>query len=90
MNPGSSPPPAGPRDADGYRVDPPRWFIWSGARVFYLACENFAGSILGFRAAVEYNPLQNLGIGLGLDSLRAHGGMKPCLNSAERIYHDTI
>ena len=56
----------------GLRMDialTPRWFIRTGAQAFYLEYDNFKGSILEFRAAVEYNPWQHVGIGLGFDTL---------------------
>ena len=56
----------------GLRMDvalTPKWFLRSGAQVFYLEYENFTGRVLEFRAAVEYNPWEHVGIGLGIDSL---------------------
>ena len=56
----------------GLRMDialTPQWFLRSGAQVFYLEYENFSGSILEVRAAIEYNPWEHVGIGLGFDSL---------------------
>lgn len=56
----------------GLRMDvalTPQWFIRTGAQAFYLEYDNFTGSILEFRAAVEYNPWQHVGIGLGFDTL---------------------
>jgi hypothetical protein len=48
----------------------PKWFIRTGAQVFYLEYENFTGSILEFRTALEYNPWKHVGIGVGLRHLR--------------------
>ena len=56
----------------GLRMDfalTPKWFIRTGSQIFYLEYDNFQGSILEFRAAVEYNPWKHLGIGLGFDAL---------------------
>ena len=56
----------------GLRMDvalTPKWFLRSGAQVFYLEYENFTGRVLEFRAVVEYNPWEHVGIGLGIDSL---------------------
>ena len=56
----------------GLRMDvalTPDWFIRSGAQVFYLEYDDFTGSIIEFRAAIEYNPWEHVGIGLGVDSL---------------------
>jgi hypothetical protein len=46
----------------------PKWFIRTGAQVFYLEYENFTGSILEFRTALEYNPWKHVGIGVGFDT----------------------
>jgi hypothetical protein len=57
----------------GLRVDvaiAPKWYFRSGAQVFYLEYEQFTGSLIETRAAVEYNPWQHVGVGLGLDVLR--------------------
>ena len=56
----------------GLRMDfalTPNWFIRTGSQIFYLKYENFTGSVLEFRAALEYNPWKHVGIGLGFDSL---------------------
>lgn len=56
----------------GLRMDvalTPKWFLRSGAQVFYLEYDNFTGRVLEFRAAVEYNPWEHVGIGLGFDTL---------------------
>ncbi len=56
----------------GLRMDvalTPRWFIRSGAQVFYAEIDNFTGSIMEFRTALEYNPWKHVGIGLGFDIL---------------------
>ncbi len=56
----------------GLRMDfalTPKWFIRTGSQIFYLEYENFTGSVLEFRAALEYNPWKHVGIGLGFDSL---------------------
>jgi hypothetical protein len=55
----------------GLRMDvalTPKWFIRSGAQVFYLEYDNFTGSILEFRTALEYNPWKHVGIGVGFDT----------------------
>lgn len=56
----------------GLRMDvaiTPQWFIRSGAQVFYIEYENFTGSLLEFRSALEYNPWRHVGLGLGFDVL---------------------
>ena len=58
----------------GLRMDialTPKWFIRTGGQVFYIEFDNFTGSLLKFRAAVEYNPWKHVGLGLGFDSLSA-------------------
>ncbi len=47
----------------------PRWVIKTGSQIFYVEYENFKGSLLEFRSAVEYNPWKYAGFGLGLDSM---------------------
>jgi len=37
----------------------PQWFIRTGSQVFYLEYDNFTGSILEFKAVVEYNYCHN-------------------------------
>ena len=57
----------------GLRMDialTPRWFIRTGAQAFYLEYDNFRGSILKVNAALEYNPWDHVGIGLGFDTLK--------------------
>lgn len=56
----------------GLRMDialTPDWFIRTGTQVFYLEYDNFTGSVLDFHAALEYNPWEHVGIGLGFDTL---------------------
>ncbi len=56
----------------GLRMDvvlAPKWYVRTGSQVFYLEYEDFTGSILEFRAALEYNPWQHVGFGLGFDAL---------------------
>ncbi len=55
----------------GLRMDvalTPKWFIRTGAQVCYLKYDNFTGSILEFRTALEYNPWKHVGIWLGFDT----------------------
>jgi len=57
----------------GLRMDvalTPKWFLRTGSQIFYLEYDNFTGSVLEFRAAVEYNPWEHVGIGLGFDALK--------------------
>lgn len=55
----------------GLRMDiavTPKWFFRTATQVFYLEYEKFTGSVLEFRAAVEYKPWQHVGIGMGFDT----------------------
>lgn len=57
----------------GLRMDiaiTPQWFIRTGSQVFYAQYDNFTGSVVELRVAVEYNPWQHVGIGLGFDTLK--------------------
>ena len=57
----------------GLRMDvalTPKWFLRTGSQVFYLQYDNFTGSVFEFRAAVEYNPWEHVGLGLGFDTLK--------------------
>ncbi len=47
----------------------PTWFIRSRSQAFYLEYDKFAGSILEFQGALEYNPWKHVGIGLGFDAM---------------------
>ena len=50
----------------------PKWFIRTGGQVFYIEYDNFTGSLLKFKAAVEYNPWKHVGLGLGFDTLNVN------------------
>ena len=61
-----------PLPALGLRMDvalTPKWFIRTGSQVFYVEYEQFTGSLLEFKAALEYNPWEHVGLGLGFDAL---------------------
>ncbi len=47
-----------------------KWFLRLGTGVFYLEYENFSGSLVNTRAAIEYNPWRHVGFGLGFDAMR--------------------
>ena len=56
----------------GLRMDialTPKWFVRCGSQVFYVEYENFRGSLMEFRGAIEYNPWEHVGFGLGFDTL---------------------
>jgi hypothetical protein len=57
----------------GFKFDvliAPKWYFRSGTQLFYIQYENFTGSLVNGRAAVEYNPWKHVGLGLGIDALR--------------------
>ncbi|MBW2613933.1 MAG: hypothetical protein JRE12_16470 [Deltaproteobacteria bacterium] len=57
----------------GLKVDvllAPKWYLRSGFQLFYLEYEEFTGSLINVRSAVEYNPWKHVGFGLGVDALR--------------------
>lgn len=58
----------------GFRMDfvlAPKWFFRSQSQFFYAAYKNFQGRLAEMRGAIEYTPLQHVGIGLGFDTLQA-------------------
>jgi hypothetical protein len=48
----------------------PRWMIRTNLDVFYLEYQTFKGSLVDTRIAVEYNPWEHFGFGLGFDNFR--------------------
>ena len=48
----------------------PKWYLRTGSQIFYLRYQNFTGSLINLRSAVEYNPWKHVGFGLGFDALR--------------------
>jgi len=62
-----------PLPAFGLRGDfaiTPRWMLRTNLDFFYLEYESFRGALVDTRIAVEYNPWEHFGFGLGLDSFR--------------------
>ena len=62
-----------PLPALGLRGDfavTPRWFIRTNLDVFYLEYQSFKGALVDTRIAVEYNPWEHFGFGLGFDNFR--------------------
>jgi hypothetical protein len=62
-----------PLPAFGLRGDfaiTPRWMLRTNLDFFYLEYESFKGALVDTRIAVEYNPWEHFGFGLGLDSFR--------------------
>jgi len=62
-----------PLPALGLRGDfaiTPRWFLRTNLDFFYLEYQNFRGALVDARIAVEYNPWEHFGLGLGLDSFK--------------------
>ena len=57
----------------GLRLDlliAPKWYLRTGAQAFYVEYSDYTGSLLNFRSAIEYDPWQHVGFGLGFDALR--------------------
>lgn len=48
----------------------PKWYLRSGVQLFFIKYENYTGSLLNHRTAIEYNPWKHVGFGLGIDTLR--------------------
>jgi hypothetical protein len=48
----------------------PKWYFRTGSQIFYIKYKNFTGSLINLRSAVEYNPWNHIGFGLGFDVLR--------------------
>ena len=62
-----------PLPAFGLRGDfaiTPRWMLRTNIDFFYLEYQNFRGSLVDTRVAVEYNPWEHFGFGLGFDNFR--------------------
>ena len=57
----------------GLRLDlliVPKWYLRTGSQVFYVEYDDYTGSLLNFRSAIEYNPWKHVGFGLGFDALK--------------------
>ena len=62
-----------PLPAFGLRGDfaiTPRWFLRTNIDFFYLEYQSFKGALVDTRVAVEYNPWEHFGFGLGFDNFR--------------------
>ncbi|MBS1244801.1 MAG: hypothetical protein H6R41_1338, partial [Deltaproteobacteria bacterium] len=62
-----------PLPAFGLRGDfaiTPRWMLRTNLDFFYLEYDSFRGALVDARVAVEYNPWDHFGFGLGLDSFK--------------------
>jgi hypothetical protein len=62
-----------PLPAFGLRGDfaiTPRWFLRTNLDFFYLEYQSFKGALVDTRIAVEYNPWEHFGFGLGFDNFR--------------------
>jgi len=62
-----------PLPAFGLRGDfaiTPRWMLRTNLDLFYLEYAAFRGALVDARVAVEYNPWDHFGFGLGLDSFK--------------------
>jgi hypothetical protein len=76
-----------PLPAFGLRGDfaiTPRWFLRTNLDFFYLKYQSFTGAIVDTRIAVEYNPWDHFGFGLGFDNfrvaLKVQGNDYPAVN----------
>ena len=62
-----------PLPAFGLRGDfaiTPRWMLRTNLDVFYLKYQSFTGGLVDTRVAVEYNPWDHFGFGLGFENFR--------------------
>ena len=62
-----------PLPAFGLRGDfaiTPRWMLRTNLDFFYLKYQSFTGGLVDTRVAVEYNPWDHFGFGLGFDNFR--------------------
>ena len=62
-----------PLPALGLRGDfaiTPRWILRTNLDFFYLEYQTFKGALVDTRIALDYNPWDHFGFGLGLDSFR--------------------
>ena len=62
-----------PLPAFGLRADfaiTPQWFLRTNIDFFYLEYQTFKGALVDSRVAVEYNPWEHFGLGLGFDNFR--------------------
>jgi hypothetical protein len=61
-----------PLPALGLRLDiliAPKWYFRGNTQLFYIQYEEYKGSLLNTRTALEYNPWKHVGLGLGVDAL---------------------
>jgi hypothetical protein len=66
---------AAPLPVIGYRMDfaiTPKWFFRSGTQIFYVDYSGFVGNLSDIRGAVEFQPIKNVGLGLGFNNLRVN------------------
>jgi len=62
-----------PLPAFGLRGDfaiTPRWMLRTNIDFFYLKYQSFTGGLVDTRVAVEYNPWEHFGFGVGFDNFR--------------------
>ena len=62
-----------PLPALGLRGDfaiTPRWMLRTNIDFFYLKYQSFTGGLVDTRVAVEYNPWEHFGFGVGFDNFR--------------------
>jgi hypothetical protein len=61
-----------PLPALGVRLDvliAPKWYFRGSTQLFYIEYEEYKGSLINTRTALEYNPWKHVGLGLGVDAL---------------------
>ena len=61
-----------PLPALGLRLDvliAPKWYFRGSTQLFYIEYEEYKGSLINTRTALEYNPWKHVGLGLGVDAL---------------------
>jgi len=62
-----------PLPVAGLRLDvalTPRLYLRTGSQIFAIDYQNFSGHLTQLRAAVELVPIKNVGVGIGVDSMR--------------------
>ncbi len=62
-----------PLPALGVRLDvliAPKWYFRGSTQLFYIQYEEYEGSLINTRTALEYNPWKHVGLGLGVDALQ--------------------
>lgn len=76
----------------GLRVDvamTPKWFLRTSSQMFAWESEGFSGRLTQLRGAIEYLPMEHVGVGLGLDnfnmSMDGKGAHFPGINFRGKV-----